>query len=674
MADHTSTTSWAPWKVLLGWTPFHIDALGLVTLLGAEEVNAAVGRLVSSAYLEYLPLLGAYVVAGNRFTEKAAGFNLYNISQGIHTTDLAAWLTRWMLSQEFETTRNFVVWTVTPPKSRKNEISFSLVISFVLNGFLVAGTLLSKDWYGFANAMAMVVSIIVRAYVIGQQRIGFDAMVDKAVGTSGPPTGNNYEARRYEYELWKQKQNDEKKPILKNRTVQSAPEETQSIGSNSSNPSNGQTKAIQNVQPTVRPTRPDPRDYDKKNEVWTGKPTKVLIIQSDSKAVTFWMPNELLVAPSVFIEGPVILNPKTYFIMRSIGWLAFAVHIVAIGMADLASQMYTVALMVLPTILLISKVGCDDSEWFSNFESWIGRKLYSEGHDRKADKQQDAEKSVKPTEFRKLRQCWIGSRLRAEIYEWPESYEFREEGEGKDKRWVSGGRKEGTERSKKRQDLYAWLALTTDEEESMDKWDLFPHIRQGNTSWWQTYKLKKATLKGDKRDGMGPQQPVDNALQLQPQPQLPPSQPAATTTQSHPDQRPKPFQMPGRTATVHFLGGSALPQTSRHTMPEPRQSSSVTVGSSAFPAISDHDQIKITDGDDGAQTGDAQTQTQGSTTAEPGNRGAMTGLPPVATTHLDSAPAPGPDNAASSSPDIYPSGVLTQSPTTTDNTHDDKHN
>ncbi|KIY03654.1 uncharacterized protein Z520_00345 [Fonsecaea multimorphosa CBS 102226] len=581
-----STPSWAPWKVLLKWQPFHIDALGLVTLLGAEEVNAAFGRLVSSKYLEYMPLLGAYVISGNRFTEKAAGFNLYNISRGIHTTDLGGWLTRWMLSQEFEHTSNFVKWTVTEPQSRKNQISFSLAISFTFNGFLVAGTILSKDWYGFANAMAMIVSIIVRAYVIGQQRDGLDVMVDKAVK---------------EYE-------DEKTPDLRNRAPAAIPKEPQSDGSNCSSPPNGEKQATQN---------------DKKTDAWTGTDTKVLIIQSDSKAVTFWMPNELLKPTSVFIAGPVILNPITYFIMRSVGWLAFAVHIVAIGMADLASQMYTVVLMVLPTILLIFKFGCDDSEW--NFKGWVRRKIRGENANGKPDQQQDAEKSVKPTDFRLVRRCWIGSRLRADIYEWPESYEFHEEGEGSNKRWVSGVRKEGQKCSKKGQDLYAWLALTYDEEESMDKWDLFPHDRDGNITWWQAYKLKKGTLKGDKRNSMGPQQPLDS----------PPE-----------DQQTRLFQMPRRTATDRILGGGALR------------------GSSAFPALRDHESRSRQKTEQGPDASEAPTRRPQVTNQPPST-------PPAG---LDAAAGAATGAASSTSLDApASSGALAQSRTTTGSPHDENH-
>src|SRR6201996_5083392 len=99
-----------PWAQLKPWQPFRLDALGLVTLLGADEVNNSVGRLVTSRWLEYMPLLGAFVIAGDRFKEKKPSFNIYNISSGINTSDLSSWFTRWMLAQEFEVARSVVYW------------------------------------------------------------------------------------------------------------------------------------------------------------------------------------------------------------------------------------------------------------------------------------------------------------------------------------------------------------------------------------------------------------------------------------------------------------------------------------------------------------------------------------------------------------------------------------
>jgi hypothetical protein len=56
-----------PLQTLSSWAPFHIDALGLVTPLGADEINVSVGHLAPSRWLEYMPLLAGFVVAGDGF-------------------------------------------------------------------------------------------------------------------------------------------------------------------------------------------------------------------------------------------------------------------------------------------------------------------------------------------------------------------------------------------------------------------------------------------------------------------------------------------------------------------------------------------------------------------------------------------------------------------------------
>jgi hypothetical protein len=78
---------------------FKIDALGLVTLLGAEEVNRSIDHLQQRRrYTEYLPLLAAFVVAGNHFTTEQPGFVIYNLTDGITSTELKGWFTRWLMS------------------------------------------------------------------------------------------------------------------------------------------------------------------------------------------------------------------------------------------------------------------------------------------------------------------------------------------------------------------------------------------------------------------------------------------------------------------------------------------------------------------------------------------------------------------------------------------------
>jgi len=484
--------TWAPWHVLKTWAPFKIDALGLVTLLGAEEVDDAIGRLAQSTYLEYMPLLGAFVIAGDRFREKKPSFSLYNISEGIHTTDLSPWLTRWMTSQDFETTRSFVRWTVTPPRPHRRRTLIAALLSFIFNGFLIALTILSKDWYGLANGLAMVTSILVRAYVIKANRDGIDLMIDESIDqgveigmTKFDDGDGSYEAdqhrRRYKIKL----------ELEKSKKRRLIAEEKKRL-----------TKRLAKRKfMTERPVKDE--------QEWRGsREIKVLIVQSDSKAVTFWMPNELILPPSVFVERPEIPRPKIYNAVRWVGWLAFAVHIVAIGMADLASQLYTVVLLVLPTMLLVFKFGCDDSTWNSTIQEFFSNRCRCRRGDYNKEQGRHG-----PEDFRELRKCWFGSRLKAEVFEWPESYEFTPD---KDGNWSSGPLPEGNERSKKRQDLYAWLALSRDEEKSMSKWDLFPHIRKVDDKWWQTYQLKKQALRRNPHFGPQLQPDTDEGHSLDP--------------------------------------------------------------------------------------------------------------------------------------------------------------
>ncbi len=81
---------------LMSWEPFHISALAIITLLGAEEVDRAVGRFANAGITAALPLLGAFRLAGNNFVQPIPGFVLYNVSDGITTTDLTGWFCRWL--------------------------------------------------------------------------------------------------------------------------------------------------------------------------------------------------------------------------------------------------------------------------------------------------------------------------------------------------------------------------------------------------------------------------------------------------------------------------------------------------------------------------------------------------------------------------------------------------
>jgi hypothetical protein len=175
-----------PLNHLSTWAPFKIDALGLVTLLGQEQVNAKLGRLVREGYLDFMPLLGAFVIAGDLFRDRQAGFNIYNITSGITTPELTGWLTRWLKAQDFDKNKMDVQWIVeekTRSYAKMNWIAF-IIAFFFQAGFLVL-TILIGDWYGIANSLSMTASVLVRLYVLKANRDAIDLAVkdatDKAI-------------------------------------------------------------------------------------------------------------------------------------------------------------------------------------------------------------------------------------------------------------------------------------------------------------------------------------------------------------------------------------------------------------------------------------------------------------------------------------------------------------
>lgn len=169
---------------LKDWTPFSIDALGLVTMLGAEEIDRAIGRLVQNPWVDYLPYLGGFVVAGNKFVQPLPGTTLYNISDGIKATNVSGWMTRWLAKQEPKWNTTTFIWSVrqVPARNWKHHGRAS-VIGAVFNGGLLVLSVLTGDWFGFANTIALIVMVIVRCYMVEQNRIFLDRVV---ASLSGP--------------------------------------------------------------------------------------------------------------------------------------------------------------------------------------------------------------------------------------------------------------------------------------------------------------------------------------------------------------------------------------------------------------------------------------------------------------------------------------------------------
>ncbi|RMJ04899.1 hypothetical protein BHE90_015306 [Fusarium euwallaceae] len=174
-------TSWAEANKL------EFDALGLVTFLGAEEVNASIGRLVQSSWVEFLPLLGAFVIASDRFTGKQPGFKMHNLTAGIVTTELAGWFSRWMKAQDFEQTRSIVTWEVQHRPSRVTQFWVpSLTVGLTLNCIMMVLTILTGDWFGLTSVLSMIVSVIVKYILVQQNCAGINSRISDAMAKRKP--------------------------------------------------------------------------------------------------------------------------------------------------------------------------------------------------------------------------------------------------------------------------------------------------------------------------------------------------------------------------------------------------------------------------------------------------------------------------------------------------------
>jgi hypothetical protein len=88
---------------------------------------------------------------------------------------------------------------------------------------------------------------------------------------------------------------------------------------------------------------------------------KCFIAFNDGKQINMYAPSSLV--RCLFIDKPVVVEDyrSWYFAARMVGWIAFAAHVITIGQAGLATQIVTVFIIVISTMVTVFKVGCDDS-------------------------------------------------------------------------------------------------------------------------------------------------------------------------------------------------------------------------------------------------------------------------------------------------------------------------
>ena len=125
------------------------------TLLGASEMDEALGGLV-----RYLSLLGAFVIAGNDIVKPIPGFTLYNVSDGIQATDIAGSVVG-SIARTF--TWNSSSLHLSPIQRRGRHSHFAEEVCSALFGFVTISavifiTIFVWDWWGFANAISILIS------------------------------------------------------------------------------------------------------------------------------------------------------------------------------------------------------------------------------------------------------------------------------------------------------------------------------------------------------------------------------------------------------------------------------------------------------------------------------------------------------------------------------------
>lgn len=188
---------------LATWQPVQIDALGLITLLGASELELAIGQLYYPSAIEFWPLLAPFIVSNNSFMRPVDGVTLYNITDGIVATDVSGWVARWLMNRDLSWNSTTLIISACPPyrarvrtwggrlegrlrASNKNSKAwtYGLLRAFNLARYraVVIATgpaamlptllmpILQEDWFGLANAIALLLTIVTRVLAVHLNR------------------------------------------------------------------------------------------------------------------------------------------------------------------------------------------------------------------------------------------------------------------------------------------------------------------------------------------------------------------------------------------------------------------------------------------------------------------------------------------------------------------------
>lgn len=286
------------WHALRSWKPFPLDALSIVTLLGATQVDRAVGSFTCNWFAQYLPLLGGHVFPSNQFVESFNhGITLYNVTEGVVVTQLAGWFARWLLCQNISAGTNILFTPISHKSSCQHwDHSMPYVFGIFIQSLALVIALMARDVWGGINVVSLIESVIIRASLLQDCRSALDAQVRSI--------NNEVRERCRELEYM-----------------------------DAADQSTTRQRLSQNSRCLVR-------------------------FQDGSMA---YLQTPALYWRACLTQSPTRTRSILYAMLRGLGWLAFSLHILSLGPASFIVQIWTVVVLLSATLLTTYGIGRTDA-------------------------------------------------------------------------------------------------------------------------------------------------------------------------------------------------------------------------------------------------------------------------------------------------------------------------
>lgn len=175
------------WHSVYTWSSFKLDALGLITLLGAEEVDIAIGQLTRSTWCEFLPIMASNIVAADKFRKPIPGYGWYQITDGFTSKYVSSWFARWLQAQHLASNSS-VIHVRETTKAEKEQYDqhhcLGLLIGFVLCGGIFVTAIVSYRATGLLamhliNVFFLLLTIASRVHNLRVVRRALDRVVRK---------------------------------------------------------------------------------------------------------------------------------------------------------------------------------------------------------------------------------------------------------------------------------------------------------------------------------------------------------------------------------------------------------------------------------------------------------------------------------------------------------------